>query len=407
MAVGDINSAEQWMNDPRHRAALAHDAQRHLDFFRPSLDPSGGFFVLDNHGTPINGAPNEIHWVTRMVHSFALAKAWGAADCDAMIDHGMYYIWNVLRDDQHGGYFAAMRDGQIVDDTKLGYGHVFVLLAASSAKMVGHPDADRMLMDITQVLMDRFWDQDHGLFYDEFARDWSPISSYRGYNSNMHGVEALLAAYEATGDAMYLSKAGGIVDFFVHKIAPQHAYAVPEHYTADWTPDLAYEGNPMFRPRGTTPGHSFELARLAIHWWDLAGRPADETLTHARALVDAAYRDGWSEQGGCVYTLRYDGGVLTPDRYWWPVTEAIGALATLIKVDPRPQDEDLYRRIWQDADDLFIDHENGGWFHEIDENGKPCEKQFIGRPDIYHSLQADIFPLTTAVSNIFASLMDK
>ena len=42
---------------------------------------------------------------------------------------------------------------------------------------------------------------------EEFARDWSEISQYRGQNSNMHLTEALMAAYEATGDKSYLGKA--------------------------------------------------------------------------------------------------------------------------------------------------------------------------------------------------------
>ncbi|HAG26155.1 MAG TPA: mannose-6-phosphate isomerase, partial [Rhodobacter sp.] len=44
-----------------------------------------------------------------------------------------------------------------VDGAKMAYGHAFVLLAAASAKVVGHPDADRLLTDISQILQDRFW----------------------------------------------------------------------------------------------------------------------------------------------------------------------------------------------------------------------------------------------------------
>lgn len=405
--IGTPSFVGHWITDPAHRTALANDVNRHLNFFRPSLSAGNGFDILDNSGVPIEGSAQELHWVTRMVHSFALAKSWGADECDDMIDSGMEFLWSKMRDTVHGGYLTAVQGSTVVDGTKLAYGHVFVLLAGASAKQVGHPDADRLIADISQILTERFWDPMAGLFNDEFAQDWSPISDYRGYNANMHGAEALMGAYEATGDQTYLTHAGQIIEFFVHKIAPQYDYALPEHYTPDWVPDFDYQGNPMFRPRGTTPGHSFELARLALQYWDLVGRPDDATLTHARGLVDAALRDAWAEQGGLAYTLKYDGGVLMPDRYWWPVTEAIGALATLIKVDPRPQDEIWYRRVWEAADRLFIDHSRGGWFHEIDASGAPCEKQFIGRPDIYHSLQACIIPQSAALSNIFASFSAK
>ena len=39
---------------------------------------------------------------------------------------------------------------------------------------------------------------------EELREDWSPFSGYRGQNSNMHLSEALMAAFEATGERSYL-----------------------------------------------------------------------------------------------------------------------------------------------------------------------------------------------------------
>ena len=64
-----------------------------------------------------------------------------------------------------------------------------MLLAASSAKVVGHPDADRLLADVSEVLRTRFWEKQHGAVAEEFVADWQPISRYRGQNSNMHLTE--------------------------------------------------------------------------------------------------------------------------------------------------------------------------------------------------------------------------
>jgi len=99
-----------------------------------------------------------------------------------------------------------------------------------------------------------------------------------------------------------------------------------------------------------------------------------------------------------VYTLDLDGKVAIDARYWWPVTEAIGALSMLIKLDPRPEDELWYRRLWRFADEKLIDHRHGGWFPELDGNGRPAMTQFKGKPDIYHSVQAALFPLTPGLS---------
>ena len=391
-----------WLHDPGHRAYLVRDAARLLDFFDASAGPDGGFVMLDHAGQPMPGSVQELHATTRLVHSHALGQLAGRPDRAGIIDRGMDSLWRGHRDDRQGGYVWSLRGGAVADGTKLAYGHVFVLLAASSAKLAGHPDADRLLADISQVLDDRFWDARAGLFCDEFTRDWQVFSTYRGMNANMHGVEALLAAHEATGEGEYLRRAGGILDFFISGQAAAHGWRIPEHYDADWRPDPAYEGNPMFRPAGTTPGHSFEMARLLLQYWDLAGRPDTEAPEQARLLVDRALRDAWLPGGGLAYTLDASGGVARADRYWWPVTEAIGALAALIKLDPRPEDEDWYRRLWRFADAHLIDHDRGGWFPEPD--GPAAGGQFGGKPDIYHALQADLFPLVPGLSRLSAAL---
>ena len=71
----------------------------------------------------------------------------------------MNFLWNGHRDPVNGGYFWSVGEGHPIDDRKQAYGHAFVLLAASSAKTVGHPDADRLLADVSEVIATRFWDK--------------------------------------------------------------------------------------------------------------------------------------------------------------------------------------------------------------------------------------------------------
>jgi len=190
----------------------------------------------------------------------------------------------------------------------------------------------------------------------------------------------------------------------VGQIGPQHGWRLPEHYTEDWQVDPDYSGNPMFRPAGSTPGHSLELGRLVLQHWDLAGRRDAGAPLRARALIERALADAWMPKGGLAYTLDLQGKVVIPDRYWWPVTEGIGALAALIKADPQPGDESWYRRLWIFADAHLIDHTHGGWFPELDAGNQPTGRQFIGKPDIYHALQAALFPLVPELSRQLPAL---
>src|ERR1700674_2037585 len=182
-------SAAKWTTLSYHRLWLIEQASRLFDFFEPhSIDPAGGFVALDDMGQALArggsaGPPTyEIPATTRMVHCFAIARLMGRPGASAFIDHGMNFLWNGHRDAVNGGYFWGVGEDAPTDDRKQAYGHAFVLLAASSAKTVGHPDADRLLADISGVIAARFWDKTYGASAEEFSRDWQPISHYRGQN---------------------------------------------------------------------------------------------------------------------------------------------------------------------------------------------------------------------------------
>lgn len=397
---GPLNADGFWLDDQTHTAWLDAQSESQLAFFAASVQKQPGFCLLDHDGTPLATPVQELHTTSRMIHSYALGVLRGHAGADSIVDHGMAYLASHHKDSVHGGYLWALSGDEVSDGTKLAYGHVFVLLAASSAKMAGHPDADRLLADISAVLDQRYWEEDTGLFSDEWNRDWTPFSTYRGMNANMHGVEAMLTAYEATGNDLFLERAGRILDFFTRKTAPAENWRLPEHYTQDWKIDRSYAGIHMFRPAGTTPGHSFELGRLMLQHWDLLGRPQTDAPEIARALIEQALADAWLPAGGFAYTLDFDGKVADGSRFWWPVTEAIGAVAVLITLDRRAADEVWYRRLWTFANETFIDHDHGGWFPAIDSDGKPTSSIFQGKPDIYHSLQACLFPLSGKLSRM-------
>lgn len=389
-----------WIETPRHRDWLMNQAKRQLTFFSASCRDEPGFYTLGHDGRPLPGKLQELHTTTRLIHSYALGHLSGFQGAERIIDHGMAFLESHHRDRDHGGYLWALEGDQIKDDRKLAYGHVFVLLASASAKMTGHPDADKLMTDVRNVLEKHFWDEEAGLFRDEWNRDWTPFSAYRGMNANMHGVEAMLAAFEATGDETYLSRAGRILDFFIGKIAPGENWRLPEHYSSDWQINRDYAGDPMFRPSGTTPGHSFELGRLQLQHWDLSGRTSPNAPNTARHLIAQALKDAWLPDGGLAYTLDFDGRVANASRFWWPITEAIGAVAALIVLDRRPEDEEWYRKLWTYANETFVDHQHGGWYPAVDGAGAVVTSIFDGKPDIYHSLQACLFPLSQRLSRM-------
>lgn len=418
--MASLDSQMQWIGTegprfverPAHRRWLLGQAMDLLDFFRAEIfNPAGGFFPLDDEGKPFpaeagSGVVRQIHDTTRTVHCFAIAHLLGLPGADRMIDHGMRFLWERHRDGRHGGYFWGVDDAGATDPKKQAYGHAFVLLAASSAKVVGHPDADRLLSDVTDVLHARFWDERAGATTEEYGEDWSELGSYRGQNSNMHLTEAVMAAFEATGERKWLAMGESIADLIIGRHAREQGWRVAEHFTGAWQVDRDYEGDPTFRPAGTTPGHALEWSRLLVQLWELGGREKDWLPDAARQLFLQTVDIGWDRQaGGFYYTLDWQDRPARADRFWWPCAEGIGAAAMLGAVDADPRFEEWYRRIWDFTASHLIDGRNGGWFPELDPGLKPVNRVFRGKPDLYHALQACLIPLLPPEGSITRGLL--
>jgi mannose/cellobiose epimerase-like protein (N-acyl-D-glucosamine 2-epimerase family) len=393
-----------WRTLPFHRQWLADQANDLFDFFQHRImNPAGGFFDLDDTGQPIHDGNlvRQIHNTTRMVHCFAIGTLLGRPGCDAIVDHGMKYLWSNHRDTRYGGYVWSLDNDGPQDDTKQAYGHAFVLLAASSAKVVGHPLAERLLEDITQILEQRFWEDQHGAVAEEFARDWSPLSRYRGQNSNMHLTESLMAAFEATGERSYLDKAERIASLIIGRHAAALGYRVAEHFMSDWSLDQEYRGYDVFRPYGTTPGHWLEWARLLLQLWVLGGRRHGWMPEASSELFRQSVELGWDrDKGGFFYALDWDDKPRLPQKLWWPCAEAIGAASFLCEHDPSAFHESWYRYVWGFADSHLIDHAHGGWYPELSEDLQPATTLFKGKPDLYHALQACLIPLFPATGSL-------
>lgn len=397
-ARGTSAPRQVWLQSETHRHWLHSEAIRLIDFYQyASVDPRGGFYELEDDGTPRPIPDRNLFTTTRMVHQYSLAHLMGKPGAWALVDHGMEHLRGQLYDARHGGWFWAVSAQGPLDDSKQHYGHAFVLLAAASAMQAGHPDAAQLLSDAREVHDEHFWSDDDGAAREQYAVDWSELSTYRGQNGNMHLTEAYMAAYEATGDSLLLDRAERIADKLINRLTRSNDWRLAEHYTDTWEIDHSYNRDDaynLFRPYGSTTGHWLEWSRLLLQLWELRGRTPEWMPDAARTLFEKAVQEGWdAERGGFWFTVDWDGSPFNRDRYWWTVAEAIGAAAFLYKIDGDAEYERLYRMFWDYVDRYVIDHRQGSWFHQLDPENRPTRDPWFGKPDLYHSFQTCLIPL--------------
>ncbi|MEC5162661.1 mannose/cellobiose epimerase-like protein (N-acyl-D-glucosamine 2-epimerase family)/sugar/nucleoside kinase (ribokinase family) [Janthinobacterium sp. CG_S6] len=389
--------------DFRSRGMLLGHIKHTMQFYHPRcVDPSGGFyhFFMDDGGI-YDHATRHLVSSTRFVFNYAMAyRQFGDADYLAAVRHGVAFLRDAHRNPDSGGYAWQLTwthgKAAVVDGDNHCYGLAFVLLAYAHAVMAGVDEARAHLDETFELMERRFWQPEHGLYADQASADWSTLDPYRGQNANMHACEALLAAFEASGDARYLHRAETLAYNITVRQAALAGGMIWEHYKPDWSIDWEYnlhDKSNIFRPWGYQPGHFTEWAKLLLvmerHAGALAGS-SDWLAPRAAALFDAALANAWDgERGGIFYGFGPDGEICDGDKYFWVQAESLAAAAVLAARSGEARYWDCYDKIWDYSWRHFVDHQHGAWYRILSaDNAKlGAEKSPAGKVD-YHTMGA-------------------
>jgi sulfoquinovose isomerase len=386
------------VSDPGTAPWRRAQASALIAFGRGAELPDGGFGWLGDDGAVDPAQPCPLYINARMTHVFALAHLQGVAGADALAASGIAALGSRYADRENGGWFTATdRSGQIIDSTKANYAHAHVLLAGASATAAGIPGAAAVLAAAATAIGQHFWSDAEGCAVESWNADFTVSEPYRGANSNMHSVEAYLAAGDVTGDAVWHTRAASIAARLIDRYARANSWRIPEHYDAQWRPLLDYNidrPGDQFRPYGTTPGHSFEWARLLLDLAAAQAAPPAWLPEAAIALFDAAVADAQDRDGhpGLIYTVDENRQPVVTARLHWVACEAVLAADALHRRTGQERFATAAGRWWDEIDRYFIDRDGGGWWQELAPDLTPASATWSGKPDVYHSYQALLFP---------------
>ena len=386
------------MPDFRDPDFLLDHIRHTMAFYDPrAIDPRGGFFhFFRDDGSIYDTHTRHMVSSTRFVFNYAMAyHQFGEAAYLQAAEHGLAFLRDRHRNPTTGGYAWLLDGDGVADATNHCYGLAFVLLAYSHASMAGDESAAAWISETFDLMERKFWSPASGLYADEAAADWSAVSPYRGQNANMHACEAMLAAFDATGQARYLNRAAKLAHNITVRQAALANSMIWEHYHADWSVDWDYNKDDktnIFRPWGYQPGHLAEWAKLLLILERHADQLTDAQLLAPRAaeLFDIAMKHAWDdEHGGIVYGFAPDGSVCDGDKYFWVQAESLAAAALLAKRTGDEKYWQWYDRIWDYSWKHFVDHQHGAWYRILTRDNRKIsdEKSPAGKTD-YHTMGA-------------------
>jgi mannose/cellobiose epimerase-like protein (N-acyl-D-glucosamine 2-epimerase family) len=377
----------------RSREFLRDHVRQTLAFYDDhAFDANGGFFqCLMRDGRVFDRETRTLVGSARAVFNYAMAwRHFGEARHREAMLHALADLRRRHLDPKTGRYAWRVVGAEVVDPSDICYGLAFVLLAYAHAYRAGVTEALPWIYETRDLMERRFWLSQDALYASEADAD-GVVTGYRGQNDNMHACEAMIAAFEATGDAWFLSRAAGLAEAFTVRLAAETGGTVWEHFHVDWSPDLEFgrgDTSNHIRPWGVQTGHQTEWAKLLLildrHGAEAWRRP------RARALFDAAIERGWDAQhGGLIYGYDLAGAPCDRDKYFWVQAESIAAAALLAAATGDDRYWEIYDRLWSYADGVFVDHTYGAWYRILTPDNKRYDdrKSYSNKMD-YHTMGA-------------------
>jgi mannose/cellobiose epimerase-like protein (N-acyl-D-glucosamine 2-epimerase family) len=285
--------------------------------------------------------------------------------------HGIDFLLTKTWAGEDKGFARLLtRKGALLDPTPDLYDHAFVLFALSwFFKASGDSDARDWLhrtLDYAEA---------HLRHPAAGFRHELPAKGPRQQNPHMHLTEAMLAAFDATGEQRFSDVAKELVGLFQTRFFDLKSRTLGEYFTDDLKRAAGDQG------RVVEPGHQFEWAWILNSCRKTFGLDLGAEI---RAAAGFAETHGVDPATCAVFNqVRDDGTPIDKGSRTWPNCERIKASIALHELDGADP-SDVVRSSASLLLDRYLAHTpRGTWIDAFDAEGNPLANT-IPASTLYH-----------------------
>lgn len=368
------------MDDEQIKAWLREYALPLWDRQGRDIENGGVFERLSFERSAIASVPRRLLVHARQLYVYSDAHRRGlystslevSQSCfNALVDH----FW--MADGEFGFVHSVDASGDISNPSRDAYDHAFALFGLGHFFRATGDDRAIELIHQTMSFVDGVLTAPNGSLYENLDHDLP-----RRQNPHMHMFEAMLALYEITGDAEYITRADALFDLFEKYFFDGDRGWLLEYFKEDWTP-VSVEDQRL------EPGHFMEWVWLIRLYEKHSGREIG-------AYADALYENGVTlgldqDRYQLIDEFNGFGHITQKTRRCWPQTEFIKASFAQFLVT---NNQKFLNHGWQALSSLFATYlkvgENGlpkdsygGWRDQFDENGH-CTVDYMPTSTFYH-----------------------
>ena len=304
------------------------------------------------------------------VFSHAHTLGWQGSGIE-LARHGVNFLTSKTWLGPDKGFARRLtRTGAPLDLTPDLYDYAFVLFALAWFLRAGGDGFARDWLHRTLDYVETHLRHPKAGFWHEL-----PATGPRQQNPHMHLTEAMLAAYEATGEKRFADIAKEVVTLFQTRFFDLKSQTLAEYFTDD------LQRAPGDQGRITEPGHQFEWAWILNSCRKAFGIDLAKEI---RAAVAFAEKHG-VDPASCVTfnQVRDDGASLDRGSRTWPNTERIKAAIALYELDGLDPSAAIRSSAGVLLDRYLAHTPHGTWIDAFDADGKPAVNT-IPTSTLYH-----------------------
>jgi mannobiose 2-epimerase len=284
------------------------------------------------------------------------------------------YILEYFIDKEYGGaYWSLNSKGEPENTRKQVYTNAFFIYGlAEYARATGDQKALEAAKAIFELIEKHALDKESNGYFEVFSRDWQRIrdrmigessdNDEKTMNTSLHLMEAYANLYRVWPDPRMADRLRNMVELFLDRIIDKNTYHLINFMDRNWNRTSQVDSY----------GHDIECSWLLHEAASLLGDPqllkrVEETSVKMAETVEEAIQP----DGSIVYEKDLATGHVQTSRSWWAQVETIVGYFNAYEISGNEKFLDYAINCWNFTDDHHVDHVNGGWFPNVNENGEP------------------------------------
>lgn len=338
------------------------------------MNPAGGFYgVVMNDGKAIEKAPKGAVLNARILWTFSRAyRQYGLEIYKQMADRAASYFIHYFIDPAYGGVFWQLDyEGYPKDATKQTYACAFGIYGlAEHFRATGDHRSLEAALKLYNILEEKVHDKARLGYIESFQRDYSkaPLKGVDGQanatktmNTHIHILEAYTTLYQVWPDEGLKNNLKELLGILQTKLYSSRSNHLILFCDDNWNPIGEIDSY----------GHDIETSWLMSEAAAVVGDPVLRKQVDEQAVKMArtALKEGLNADGAMLYEKTAKG--MDKRMSWWPQCETIIGCVNAWQLTGDPSFLEAALRTWTYVKAHFIDHQHGGWFKDLTEDGQP------------------------------------